>query len=209
MLYLTVGSMLVMPLLHLPFILINLPILLTQDIQRLIPQLSFLLMFTGIPLLVLFGIYQLSKMIKDQYIFFVLVFLLISLVSYFNFTTRFILTDSNNAWKPLLLGIPLGVFFSFMLTYFWKRIILLKKYREAQFLRVPLLLVLIVLFAETVSHWFLRDSLLLMAYIVVGDFLMKFGVNIFYIDYYGFVGIFLSLLTSTISLVMLKLKDND
>lgn len=208
-LYFTITSTLVLPLLHIPIILLNLPILLTEDINFLVQELTFLVGFGGIPLLILFAVYKLSDKLKNPSIFFILTFLLLSVMSYFNFTVGFILTDTSNALKLLLLGIVLGLYTSFILTDFWKKVIVKKNYPQARILYIPLLLTVLMLFVDWIFTLTVGESLILRIYVAVGEFILKYlTINIFYIDFYGFVGVFLSLLSSTSSLIVARLNKD-
>lgn len=208
-LYFTIATMLIMPLLHIPMILFNLPIFLTEDINFLVQELTFLVLVGGIPLLALFAVYKLSDRLKNPSIFFTLTFLLLFLISYFNFTVGFILMDTSNALKLLFLSIVLGLYTSFILTYFWKEIMVKKNYEQAHILYMPLLLTILMLFVEWIFTLIMGESLILRIYIVVGEFILKYlYINIFYIDFYGFAGVFLSLLASTSSLIAVRLKKD-
>lgn len=202
MAYFTVVSMLLAPLLHLPLMIsFFAPVF---SFEYLGEELMFLALVTLVPLVVLYGVYRLAKLVKSTTVFFLFTFLLLSGVSYFNFTIRPALTDPANALRLLVLGIALGLFTSGVLTYFWKRIFLLKKKGEARFLKPSLLLVAGILVVEWLAIITTGENLLLKVYIAVGNFIKPL-VNIFYLDFYGFVGLFLSLVASMTSLLTLLL----
>ncbi len=202
--FFAVVSMLLMPLIIGLMELLNLPITLFFENSRYaVDNFIFFLRVTTFPLLALLLMYKLSIKTKNQNIFFLITFLLLAITSYFNFHTKAVLQDTNNALKLLFIGIPLGIYTSFVLTYFWRKIMVQKEYAKAQLLRLPLLLTLALLFIELISSIVFFDSFILSIYIMIGEFLKNRQiVDIFYLDYYGFAGLFLSLVTSTSALAM-------
>lgn len=199
MAYFTVVSMLLAPLLHLPLMIGFLSSLLTSRYWG--QELLFLLLFTAVPLVVVYMVHCVAKVIKNQKLFLMFTFLLLAGVSYFNFTIPFVLDNPGNAIRLLVGGLGWGLFTSIVLTNFWKRIFLLKKTDEAKLLEIPLLLVTGILVVEWFMMVTVRTNLLLEVYIAGGE-LLKPLVNIFYLDFYGFVGLFLSLVASVSSMVL-------
>lgn len=206
MAYFTVVSMFLAPLLHLPLMIsFFAPVF---SFEYLGEELMFLALVTLVPLVVLYGVYRLAKLVKSTTVFFLFTFLLLSGVSYFNFTIRPALTDPANALRLLVLGVALGLFTSGVLTYFWKRIFLLKKKGETGLLKPSLVFVTGILLVEWLAIVTTGENLLLKVYIAVGNFIKPFA-NIFYLDFYGFVGLFLSLAASIISLVNLAFSKQQ
>lgn len=203
MAYFTVVSMLLTPLLHLPLMVsFFAPIF---SFEFLGQELMFLALVTFVPLVVLYVVYRLAKAVKSEVIFFLITFLVLTGVSYFNFTIRSALSDPANAWRLLVLGIALGLYTSGVLTYFWKRIVLLKNQAEVKFLKPLLILVAGILVVEWMIMITTGENLLLEVYIAVGNFIKPL-VNIFYLDFYGFVGLFLSLIASLVASVKVFIK---
>lgn len=198
MVFFTVVSMLLAPLLHLPLMIsFFAPIF---SFEYLGQELMFLALVTFVPLVVLYVIYHLAKVVKSEAIFFFITFLVLVGVSYFNFTIRSALSDPANALRLLVLGVALGLYASGVLTYFWKQIFLLKKTTEVNPLKLSLALIIGVLVVEWLVMVTTGENLLLKVYIAVGNFIKPL-INIFYLDFYGFVGLFLSLVASATSLV--------
>lgn len=198
MAFFTVVSMLLAPLLHLPLMIsFFAPIF---NFEFLGQELMFLALVTFVPLMVLYVVYLLAKAVKSEVIFFFIAFMLLAGVSYFNFTIRSALSDPANAWRLLVLGIALSLYTSGVLTYFWKRIVLLKEQAEVRFLKPPLILVAGILVIEWLVMITTGENLLLEIYIAVGNFIKPLA-NIFYLDFYGFVGVFFSLVATITALV--------
>lgn len=197
MAFFTVVSMLLAPLLHLPLMIsFFAPIF---SFEFLGQELMFLALVTFVPLMVLYVVYLLAKAVKSEVIFFFITFLVLTGVSYFNFTIRSALDDPSNAWRLLVLGIALGLCTSGVLTYFWRQIFLLKNQVEVRFLKPTLILVAGILVIEWLVMIATGENLLLEVYVAVGNFIKPLA-NIFYLDFYGFVGLFLSLVASVSSL---------
>jgi|GEM_PF-4208413 len=192
-----VTSMLLAPLLHLPLMIgFFAPIF---SFEYLGQELMSLALVTLVPLVVLYVVYRLAKAVKSELFFFLITFLVLAGVSYFNFTIRSALDDPANALRLLVLGVVLGLFTSGVLTYFWKRIVLLKKSEEARLLKPSLILVVGILAVEWLVMITTGENLLLEVYIAIGKFIKPLA-NIFYLDFYGFVGLFLSLIATTAAL---------
>lgn len=195
--YFAIVSTLILPMLHIPIILLNFPVLLFNDVTFFVEQIIFLVVIGGIPIIALFLFYKLIDKSKNKYSFFLITFLIMASLSYFNYTIQFILTDNINAKKLLMIGIIFVLYSCFNLTYFWREIINKKNMNLTKRLYFPLILTLLVLLIDWMYPTISGDSLILRIYIIVGEFILKYSnINIFYIDYYGFVGVFLSLIAS-------------
>ncbi|QHO63486.1 hypothetical protein [Candidatus Chazhemtobacterium aquaticus] len=200
LLFFTAVIMLLPPLLHLPLVLSFLPSLSISSHWFL--ELSFLFGVTLIPLLVIYVFSKLILVIKKPSYFIILSALLLILVSYLNLDYSFILVNQANATRLLVFGLIFTLYTSLVLSYFWKKIFVKGYVSYAHLLKPSLYLVAFLLFIEWLIMITTGRNLLLDLYILLGESLIEL-INIFYLDFYGFVGIFFSLLASTTALISL------
>ena len=200
LLFFTIVIMLLPPLLHVPLILSFFPSLFTTSHWFL--ELSFLFGVTLIPLLLIYIFYKLILVIKKPSHFFILSTLILILVSYFNFDYSFILVNQNNATRLLVFGLIFTLYTNLVLSCFWKKIFIKGQISYAHLFKPSLYLIAILLFVEWLIMIVTGRNLLLDLYVFIGESLIEL-INIFYLDFYGFVGIFFSLLASTTALISL------
>lgn len=200
LLFFTVVIMLLPPLLHLPLVLSFFPSLFTSSHWFL--ELSFLFGVTLIPLALIYIFYKLILVIKKPSHFFVLSTLLLILVSYFNLDYSFILVNQNNATRLLVFGLIFTLYTSLVLSYFWKKIFVKGQVSYTHIFKPSLYLVAFLLFVEWSVMIITGRNLLLDLYVFMGESLIEL-INIFYLDFYGFVGIFFSLFASTTAIISL------
>lgn len=194
-----------MPLLPLPIYIFNLPILLSLDAKYLLPELRFMALFTISPLLILF-IWSYILKLKSKILYFLLTLLLVVSVGYFNFTINFVLSNFTNALRLGFLYLVFSVFVSLVLTYLQQRLFHSKQAPSLEIVRIPILLAVGILVASWVGI-VVGNNLLLNLYIATGETLQTIGVNIFYADWYGFIGVFLSLVVTVTCMVMSKARE--
>ncbi len=204
--FFTIVIMLLPPLLHLPLVLSFFPSLFTTSHWFL--ELSFLFGVTLIPLLLIYIFYKLIQVIKKSSHFFILSTLLLVLVSYFNLDYSFILVNQNNATRLLVFGLIFTLYTSLVLSYFWKKIFIKGQISYTHLLQPSLYLVAFLLFVEWLIMITTGRNLLLDLYVFIGESLIEL-INIFYLDFYGFVGIFFSLLASTTALISLFIHSRQ
>lgn len=168
-------------------------------------EMIFIFVVTGVPLIALYVVNLVSKKLKNNTLYFIFNFIFIAVMSYVNFTTDFILSDKANAFKLLLILVPFWLMGAYILTIVRKELYCKKPHQKAiNAIKVSIALVLLILLAEAfLSFTGIYKNFLLNIYERAGEFLLNLNINIFYIDYYGFVGVLLSLSAATIILLRL------
>lgn len=162
-------------------------------------------LFTISPLLILF-IWSYILKLKSKILYFLLTLLLVVSVGYFNFTINFVLSNFTNALRLGFLYLVFSVFVSLVLTYLQQRLFHSKQAPSLEIVRIPILLAVGILVASWVGI-VVGNNLLLNLYIATGETLQTIGVNIFYADWYGFIGVFLSLVVTVTCMVMSKARE--
>ena len=198
--FFTFTTMSVMPLLFLPLFILNIIAILGEP-QQVFTEAIFLLTATAVPLIVLFIIYRLLAVLRNPGIFFAVSAIFMSFISYLNFPHE--LTGSNPANTSNLIGIGIVflVFTGLINSYFFNKFFIRKNYSGSPAIFFSVGVVVGTLIAEWIFSLYAGESIFLNFYIDAGEFILKnFDVNIFYLDFYGTVGIFLSAIVSFLSL---------
>ncbi len=160
----------------------------------------FYLLYYVAPIGIAVLVFSLVDKIKSYRIFYVFSGGLLILSIFINFNIEWILFNPRDADILAILAIVTILIVSFSLTKYWTLIFINKKYELIKLSYLPLLTCILWIIVEAYSSYSGKPTPILLIYETVGTFIFKYTtINIFYLDYYGFIPVFLSL-TATIVL---------